>query len=74
MEIKSKIRGRKNYVAWTWDNVVQVGMMNRFDRQHFVHDVFTAQHGMTSRFFTYKKDLLEAIEKYQALGYKVVWR
>lgn len=72
--IESKIYGRKNYVVRTYDKTAQCGYVGHFHKLSFVAFSSDGDHGLTWRYFTYKKDLLEALKQYKALRYEIEWK
>ena len=71
---KGKIRGNKNWVIKTYDNWIFCGRPSNFSRGFFcelLNDM--GKHGITWRYYTYKKDLEDAITQFEKLGYEVSW-
>lgn len=70
--IGNKVSGNRNWVLKTRDNTVEGGRPSHFPRYFFsarLSDI--GEHGITWRYFTYKKDFDTAIQAYRDAGYKI---
>lgn len=72
--VTSEVTGRRNWVIRTYDDKAQCGGFGQMERcgmlGAFLRDM--AKHGICWRYFTYKKDWLEAMKAYKEAGYQIV--
>lgn len=74
-QVSSKVTGRRNWEIKTYDDMAYCGGFGQMVRNgllgwHYLREM--AEHGITFRAFTYKKDFQAAIEQYKKAGYKII--